>query len=163
MTSSTRLSRAVARVERAPAPLRDWLRSYAIGHAIPFVGTAGLCIEQLDAQRCVIRLANRKRVQNHLKGVHAAATALLAETATGLVVGMNLPDDKLPLLKCMDIDYLKRAAGGLQASATLGAEERARMQRDERGEVAVQVAVSDAAGDAPVACTMVWAWVPKRR
>ena len=41
-------------------------------------------------------IAHRRKVQNHIGGVHATATALLAETATGMVVGMNLPDEKLP-------------------------------------------------------------------
>ena len=31
------------------------------------------------------------QVQNHIKGVHACAMALLAESATGAVFGMNVP------------------------------------------------------------------------
>lgn len=161
MTPSTRLSRALARVEKLPTGLRSWARSYAIGRVIPFVGTAGLSIERLDHARCIITLANRRRVQNHIKGVHATATALLAETATGMVVGMNLPDTRLPLLKSMQIDYLKRAEGAVRAEAWLPEADAARMQSDERGEVTVPVTVTDSAGTVTVDCAMCWAWVTK--
>lgn len=163
MTATTRLSRAIARVERLPGPMRSFARSFAVGRVIPFVGTAGLCIEQLDHERCVIALPNRRKVQNHIGGVHATATALLAETATGMVVGMHLPDSKLPLLKRLDIQYLKRAAGAVRAEAWLLAEDIARMQSDERGEVVVPVTVTDEAGTVTVECSICWAWVTRRQ
>jgi len=72
---------------------------------VPFVGTARLQVETLEPERAILSVENKRRVQNHIDGVHAAAMALLAETATGFVVGMNLPDDTLPLLKSMHIDY----------------------------------------------------------
>jgi acyl-coenzyme A thioesterase PaaI-like protein len=163
MAASTRLSRAIDRVERLPGPIRTFARSFAIGRVIPFVGTAGLCIEQLDRERCTIALRNRRKVQNHIGGVHATATALLAETATGMVVGMHLPDGKLPLLKRLDIQYLKRAQGAVRAEAWLLAEDIARMQGDERGEVMVPVTVTDEAGTVTVECAISWAWITKDR
>ena len=158
MTETTRLSRAIDRVERLPGPFRTFARSFAIGRVVPFVGTAGLRIEQLDRERCVIRLPNRHKVRNHIGGVHATATALLAETATGMAVGMHLPDTKLPLLKRLDIQYLKRAEGAVRAEAWLLADDIARMQHDERGEVLVPVTVTDEAGTVTVECAICWAW-----
>lgn len=159
---STRLSRAVAKVERLPAFVRTWARSKAIGRVIPFVGTAGLRIERLDHARCEIVLPNRRKVQNHIGGVHATATALLAETATGMVVGMHLPDGKLPLLKSMGIRYLKRAEGAVRAEAWLPPADAARMLAEDKGDVVVPVTVTDAAGNVTVECEMCWAWVAKR-
>lgn len=159
---STRLARAIARVDALPAALRTFARSFAIGRVIPFVGTAGLEVERLDHERCVIVLPNRRKVRNHIGGVHATATALLAETATGMVVGMNLPDEKLPLLKRMAIDYQKRAEGAVRAEAWLPAAEVERMRREEKGDVAVPVTVTDAAGTVTVQCEMRWAWVTRR-
>jgi hypothetical protein len=101
-------------------------------------------------------------VRNHIGGVHATATALLAETATGMVVGMNLPDARLPLLKRMAIDYQKRAEGAVRAEAWLPAAEVERMRREEKGDVAVPVTVTDAAGTVTVQCEMRWAWVTRR-
>ena len=158
MTASTRLSRAIDRVERLPGPMRTFARSFAIGRVVPFVGTAGLRIERLDRERCAIALPNRRKVQNHIGGVHATATALLAETATGMIVGMHLPDTKLPLLKRLDIQYLKRADGAVRAEAWLLAEDVARMQRDEKGDVLVPVTVVDSAGTVTVECAITWAW-----
>lgn len=158
----TRLARAIARVERLPAPLRTWARSFAVGRVIPFVGTAGLRIERLDHERCVILLPNRRKVQNHIGGVHATATALLAETATGMVVGMHLPDARLPLLKSMGVRYLKRAEGAVRAEAWLPPADAARMLSDEKGDVVVPVTVTDAADTVTVECEMCWAWVTKQ-
>ena len=81
---------------------------------VPFLGTAGMRFEL--AQRVVSR-AQQAQVQNHIKGVHAAAMALLAKLPTGFVVGMNLPDSRLPLLKSMKIDYVKRSSGDMRAVA----------------------------------------------
>jgi uncharacterized protein (TIGR00369 family) len=159
--TDTRLARAIARVDALPAPLRTWARSLAIGRVIPFVGTAGLRIERLDAERCIIELPNRRKVQNHIGGVHASATALLAETATGMMVGMHLPDDKLPLLKSMAIRYMKRAEGAVRAEAWLEVADQARMRGEEKGDVLVPVTVTDSAGTVTVECEMRWAWVTK--
>jgi uncharacterized protein (TIGR00369 family) len=82
---------------------------------VKLVGTAGLRIEALTGEHCVATLANNARVRNHIGGVHAAAMALLAETVTGFVVGMNVPDDRVPVIKSMHVDYTKRAKGGLRA------------------------------------------------
>jgi len=102
-------------------------------------------------------------VQNHIKGIHAAAMALLAETATGFVVGMNLPDSKLPLLKSMKIDYVRRSTGDMRAVAELTPQQIQSIVNDDKGEVVVKVMVTDAANVQPVECEMTWAWVPKKR
>jgi len=88
--------------------------------------------------------------------------ALLAETATGFVVGMNLPDDTLPLLKSMHIDYLKRAKGGLRAEASLTLGQRQDIVGSPKGDVLVACKITDEAGNEPIRTEMVWAWVPKR-
>ena len=76
--------------------------------------------------------SNRKIVQNHIGGVHAAAMALLAETATGFVAGMSIPGDRLPLLKSMEVNYVKRAKGNLEAVASLDDEAIAMIVREEK-------------------------------
>ena len=88
--------------------------------------------------------------------------ALLAESCTGFIVGINLPGDKLPLIKRMDLNYVKRATGDMTAVASLTDEQIALMQTAEKGEVSVKVQVTDATGIEPLECEMIWAWVPKR-
>ena len=159
-----RLARSLAKLERVPAPLRPWVRNKLMGRTVPFTGTAGLEFVQMTPQRVEIAIANRRPVQNHIQGVHAAAMALLAETATGMVVGMNVRDDCLPLAKSMHIDFKKRARGAMRAVATLSDEQRALMQQSQRGEVSVQVQVSDESGAEPIQCEFIWAWIatPKK-
>ena len=102
-------------------------------------------------------------MQNHIGSVHAAATGLLAESATGFLVGIHLPDSKLPLLKQMQIDYIKRSSGDLTAVATLSDEQITAMHTEDKGEVTVAVTITDSANIEPVNAKMTWAWVPKKR
>jgi acyl-coenzyme A thioesterase PaaI-like protein len=137
--------------------------SLAVGRVVPFVGTSRLRIEELGEERVIASIHNRRRVQNHIQGVHAAAMALLAETASGFVVGMNLPDDKLPLIKSLKVDFKKRTRGDMRVVATLSSEQRERIRAEERGDLLVEVHVTDESGSEPIQCEMLWAWVPKKR
>jgi len=162
-TFSNAFTRIVARFDKVPAPIRRWARSKAFGRFIKFAGTAGVDFEEVTTERVICNIHNVSRNQNHIKGVHAAAMALLAETATGFAVGMNLPDDKLPLLKSMKVEYLKRAQGNLRAVAALTAEQVATVRSLEKGDVTVPVTVTDESGNEPIRCEMIWAWAPKKR
>lgn len=157
------LSRNVARFQGLPAGLSPWLTSFMLGNVVPMVGSAGLRFEELSSERVVVTIRNRRKVQNHIKGLHAAAMALLAETATGFCVGMNVPDDKLPLIKTMKVDYLKRAQGDMKAVAQLRPDQIQQIRTQDKGEVTVPVSITDESGGEPIQCEMVWAWVPKKR
>jgi acyl-coenzyme A thioesterase PaaI-like protein len=157
------LSRSLAKFEGLPAGLRPGLVSFMLGNVVPMVGSAKLRFEEVTNARVVVTIRNRRRVQNHIKGVHAAAMALLAETATGFCVGMNVPDDKLPLIKTLKVDYLKRAQGDMKAVAQLRPEQIQQIQTQDKGEVTVPVSITDESGGEPIQCEMVWAWVPKKR
>ena len=163
MAHSNRLSRLVRRFDALPAGLRRWVISFAFGNTVRFVRTAGIRFEELTEERAVLVIPNRHKVRNHIGTVHASAMGLLAETATGAVLGMNVPDDRVPVLRGMRVDYLKRAKGALRAEATLTAEMLARVRNDEKGDLAVPVRVTDESGEVPLECEMLWAWRPKRR
>ena len=111
----------------------------------------------------VVSVRNKRKVQNHIKSVHAAAMALLAETASGFVVGANLPDDKMPLIKTLHVDYKRRSSGDLRAVATLSPEQIALIRSEPKGEVLVPVTLTDATGEEPVQCQMLWAWTSKKK
>ncbi|MGB8339264.1 MAG: DUF4442 domain-containing protein [Burkholderiales bacterium] len=163
MTFSNRLTRNLDKLQRTPAILRPLLLNRTLGKVVPFVGTAGLQFLKLESGRVELHINNRKHVQNHIHGVHAAAMALLAETATGFVVGMSIPDDKLPLIKSMKVDYTRRAEGGLTAIATLSDEQIRQIQTTEKGDVTVNVKVVDESGVEPIQCEMIWAWVQVKK
>lgn len=167
MTSSpppvNRLNRVVARVDRVPAALRPRLLSLVMGRTVPFVGTAGVRFEAMTAERVAVSLPNQPRVRNHIGQLHAVAMTLLAETASGMVVAMNVPDTTVPVIKSMRVDFRKRSKGAMRAVATLTAEQLAALRGTEKGEVAVAVQVTDESGGEPITCEMIWAWVPRRR
>lgn len=161
--SSNRLSRIVAKLHKLPAALHSPALSLLFGSQVKFAGTAKVRVHELTQTRAVMSLANKRKVQNHIQGVHAAAMALLAESATGFLVGMNVPDDKLPLIKSLKVDYLKRAVGGLRAEASLTPEQIQAIHSQDKGEVLVAVQVTDDSGNQPIQCEMLWAWVSKKR
>lgn len=162
MSFNNNLNRVVSKLSFLPPGVRSSVISRIFGRVVPFVGTSGLRYEELSPERVVVSIRNRRPVQNHIKGVHAAAMALLAETATGFAVGMNLPDDKLPLIKTLKVDYIKRTQGDMRAEATLTPEQVNLIRTTPKGEVTVPVVVTDESGEEPVRCEMVWAWVSKK-
>ena len=130
------IKRVVESSKWLPANIRATVISKIFGKVVPYVGTSGLLYEEITPERVVVSIKNQRKVQNHINNVHAAAMALLAETATGFVVGMNLPDDKLPLIKSLKVSYYKRTQGDMRAVATLTAEDIARIETEPKGEVA---------------------------
>ncbi len=157
-----RMTQMVERLKRFSPALRYFLLSKSFGRVVPFFGTAGIRIEELSHSQVVMTLENRRKVQNHISTVHAAAMTLLAESATGILMGMNVPDDKYLVIKSLHVDFQKKASGAMKAVATLTPEQVRSAQNDPEGEILVPVSVSDASGNEPVACQMLWAWKPKR-
>lgn len=155
-----RMARQLSRLVEVPALLRPWYRNVVLRRAVPFTGTAGLSFLEMSPERVEIGIANQRKVQNHIGGVHASAMNLLAETATGMVVGMNVRDDCVPLAKELKMAFRKRATGALRAVATLTPEQRELLRASDKGEVNVSVVVTDEAGVNPVECEFIWAWIP---
>ena len=163
MPQENALSRIVDKINLLPEFARIRALSLFFGRAVPFTGTAGIRIELLTRERCVISLPNRKRVRNHIGGVHAIASLLIAESATGFMVGLNVPDDRVPVIKTVRADYVKRAKGDMRVVATLTPEQVELIRTTEKGETAVAVEIHDAEGREPIIIEMVWAWTPKKR
>jgi len=163
MPDRNRLARVVHKFDVYPTRLRRFLITWAFGGTVHFVRTAGVKFRELTEERAVLTLANRRRVQNHIGTVHAAAVALIGETATGAVFGMSVPDDKLPILKSMRINYIKKSQGGLRAEAWLEEEQRASFARDDKGDIAVPVKITDDTGEPTVEAEYIWAWRPKKK
>ena len=69
----------------------------------------------------------------------------------------------MPLLVRLDVRYVRRAQGGLRASASLAPAALSTLRGEPRGELDVPVDVVDSAGGRTVECTLRWAWVPRRR
>lgn len=162
MTQPNRLSKLVKATSKFPKSIRTTLWSQAFGRIVPMVGTAHIRYLEVDANHVIVRIENQRNMQNHIKGVHAAAMALLAETATGFLTALHVPDDRILLIKSLHVDYLKVSQGRLTATATLNAEQQAYIARTPKGELLIPVSVVDDSQQEPIQCQMLWAWLPKR-
>lgn len=160
--SANRLSRAVNLINHLPRRVQPALLSLLFASQVRFAGTVRVRINSLTQQQACLTLRDRNRVRNHVGSIHAAAMALLAESATGFLVGMSVPDTHLLLIKTLRVDYKKRAIGSLRAVATLTTEQLSAVATQPRGEVTVQVEVTDESGQSPIACEMIWAWLPRQ-
>ena len=163
MTKSNRLTKLVNATSKLPMSLRSTLWSKAFGRIVPMVGTANIRYLEVNPSQVKVRIENQRNMQNHIKGVHAAAMALLAETATGFLTGLHVPDHRILLIKSLHVDYLKVAKGGLTATAYLNAEQQALIASQEKGELLIPVTVIDDTGNEPIHCQMLWAWLPKQK
>lgn len=161
MTHSNRLTKLVKATSRLPQGIRSTLLSKTFGRVVPMVGSARIRYVELSPAKVVVTLANHKAMQNHLGQVHACAMALLAETATGFVTAMNVPDTAVVLVKSLKINFKRPTRGAMTAVATLTSEQQALMQNTDKGETLVQVTVTDESGEVPIQCEMLWAWIAK--
>ncbi|SGY99154.1 DUF4442 domain-containing protein [Moritella viscosa] len=157
------LSSIVNKISAQPKEISSLQLSSMFGETIKFFGRAGIQVESLDVNNAILKLENTETVQNHIGGIHAAATALLGESATGFLVGMHVPDNRIPLLKSMNINYIRRADGDLKAIASLTETQISDIKNTDKGDTAVKVIITDSAGNNPVDAEFIWAWVPKKK
>jgi len=187
---NNRLATLINRIHKAGLPDRftKAALTLAFNSYIKYAGTTGISIQQwqlppqgpqAQAQpsqpqaqqsqqsqvenQSIVTLKNRMHIQNHLGGIHATAMATLAESATGMLFGLYVPDTHVPLLKSMNIQFVARAQGNLKAVATLTPEQQALIQTTDKGALIVPVKVTDQEGKEPIQCQMEWAWTMKRK
>lgn len=161
MSKKNRLEKVLSKTRFLPKGLRIWVRSKIFGYVVKLVATANIRFEHIDHQKIQLHIRNKTKVQNHIGGVHAAATALLGETASGFIVGMHVSDKCLPLLKTMRLNYVRRASGDMRANAHLTDEQIALIRGTEKGELTIKVTITDDTGANPVEAEYDWAWIPK--
>lgn len=161
MAQRNKLSKLVQSTTKLPQGIRTALWSKAFGRIVPMVGTAKIRYDVVSASSVTVRLANHKAMQNHIGQVHACAMALLAETATGFVTAMNVPDSSIVLIKSLKLEFKRPTKGAMTAIATLTAEQQQLMQTTDKGETLVAVSVTDESGEEPIQCEMLWAWLSK--
>jgi acyl-coenzyme A thioesterase PaaI-like protein len=154
----SKLARTVSKVKNYP----KWVLSFLIGRTVRFVGTSGIQFDEMTENQVIARLSNKPKVRNHIGQIHAAAMILLAETATGMLVGMNIDDHKIPLIKSIKTNFVRRSSGSMKAVATITEKQKSLMKNQDKGEILVAVSVTDESGQAPIECEMLWAWITKK-
>lgn len=83
----------------------------------PYFGSITPRIEVLEARRCVVRLRQRRSIQNHIGTVHAIAMCHAAELDGGMATEVTIPAPMRWNPKGMSARYLKKALGVLHATA----------------------------------------------
>lgn len=160
---ANKLSKLVKKVYRLPKSTHTFLLTKLFTSQVKFAGTAKLKVCEITHTQVVAKLANKKRVQNHIGGIHAVGAALAAESASGIVFGMNVPDTHLPLLKSLTLNFNKRMQGDITACASLSEAQIQQIQTEPKGDLIVPVTLTDESGEEPIECLMNWAWTPKKR
>lgn len=120
-----------------------WLFSRAVCFRAPYFAGIRPAVVDLRPGRCEVRIARRRAVTNHLGTVHAIAMCNMAELAAGLATDATLPATHRWIPRAMSVEYLRKATTGLRGVAEVPAMEWGPGARD----VAVPVAVTDAAGE----------------
>lgn len=157
------VSQMLQNLEQMPAAQKEDMLNGFVHNTVKFLKTTNTRIKEMSTHQATVFLKNEPAIQNHIGTIHAAAMVLLAETATGMVLSMNVPDDKIQVTKSMQIDYKKMTKSDLTAIAKLSDEQIQMISTQEKGEVDIEVKIMDEEGNEPLTVKIVWAWIPKKK
>jgi acyl-coenzyme A thioesterase PaaI-like protein len=131
--------------------------SRIFGWFVPYSGTVGATIEELEPGRCRAVIRDRRRLRNHLESIHAVALANVGELTSGLAMTLALPDQIRGIVTELRASYLKKARGTLTALAEVTVPDLAGGPIDHR----VETVITDQAGE--VVCRVATVWRLERR
>jgi acyl-coenzyme A thioesterase PaaI-like protein len=139
----------------------DALRD-ALQGAIPFNTHVGLEVKEIADGRGVVRLPDEGHLHNHVGSQHAAGLFAAGEAASGAAFMGSFADHLggiTPLARSAEIDYKKLAKGAIDATATLGEDVSALLERlESEGKIQFPVAVEMADSDGQVVAEMTVNW-----
>jgi len=127
------------------------LFSWSVGRFARYTGTIRPRIEVLEPGHAVVRMADRPKVRNHLRSVHAVALMNLGEVSSGLAMLAGLTPAARAILVGLSMEYHKKARG------TLTAECRCPVV-DDPGErdLVIEAPIRDQDGDVVAVATATW-------
>lgn len=139
----------------APLPGGKRMFSLLVGAMAPYTGTIGARCEELRPGHARWTLRERRRVQNHLRSIHAIALVNLAEVTSGTAMLTALPRGVRGIVTALEIEYLKKARGRLTATSDVEVGP-VTEPRDQQ----VVAAIHDAGGDEVARARVTWRVAP---
>jgi uncharacterized protein (TIGR00369 family) len=128
------------RLVRLPGGKRAF--SKLLGAAAPYTGSIGAEVEEARHGRAVVKLADRRKLHNHLRSIHAAALANLVEMTGSLAIAFSLPKGARFIPTGLRIDYVKKARGTITAACDCPP-----VASNERAEYELPVELCDESGE----------------
>jgi acyl-coenzyme A thioesterase PaaI-like protein len=124
-------------------PFGRALYSRLIGFVVPYSGSIGAEVLALQPGRAEIRMADRRRLRNHLRSLHAVALTNLAEMTGNLALMSRQPAKGARwIVTGFDSTYLKKARGPVTASCAVDD-----LDWSEARDVEGRIELRDTAGD----------------
>lgn len=139
-------------------PGGKWLFSRLVGKLVPYSGTIGANICELEPGFARVELPDRRRVRNHLGSIHAISLANLGELTSGLAVLTGLPPGARGILVGLSVEYVKKARGKL--TCTSRAE---KVSPESNEEHQVSAVIADESGDTVATVRASWMLGPVKK
>jgi len=135
----------------AGLPFGRALFSWMFGRQVPYSGSIGAEVVELEPGHARLVLRDRGAVRNHLGSIHAVALTNLGELASGLAMTTALPAGVRGIVLRIETVYMKKARGTLLCDCRASVPVVAGDLNHE-----VHAEIRDAGGDMVASVRVVW-------
>ena len=135
----------------AGLPFGRDLFGWLFGRQVPYSGSIGASVIELEPGHARLALRDRRAVRNHLGSIHAVALTNLGELASGLAMTTALPAGVRGIVLRIETVYTKKARGTLLCDCRVSVPE---VTGDLNHEVHAEI--RDAGGDIVASVRVVW-------
>lgn len=160
---ANQLNTVLRKLAKLPEGLRAPAFNLFFGRFSPFYASLRVKVVEITPETVSLRLRDRRRTRNHVKGIHAVAALLPAEYAAGLVCGQTVPKGAVVVVKGLECQIRKPIRGDIVATARLTEAQRAALSTEEKGDMKLAFTVAGSDGQTPIEGVANMAWFPRKR